>query len=360
MAPFFFNNKDLNIITYYYIVLVSLISLSSYSGVLGMSLLNNNNNGKATTTTTTSGAAGGGGGSIATEARVLNLFRETPLLRSERLSDLMERDVYIKMDALQGSGSFKDRGMAYLCHTLKTQQNITKLISSSGGNAGLAAATVGRALQMQVHVVVPQTTKPLVITKLQILGATVQIHGENWNSADLLARQLVEQDPTSSAAYISPYDNPFLWTGHSTVIDEIYDQLPPNVDPACIIASVGGGGLLCGIFEGLQRRRTQQQSTTNINNKPVASVIAAETIGADSFAQSFVSGQLVRLNAITSIATSLGALQVTPVVLERAKQHQILLNTESAVQVSVCTDAEAVDACVQVRRERKKLDYILL
>ena len=69
--------------------------------------------------------------------------------------------------------------MAHLCATFRAQ-GTTELISSSGGNAGLAVATVGGQLGMGVSVIVPETTKPLVITKLESLGASVTIHGKNW------------------------------------------------------------------------------------------------------------------------------------------------------------------------------------
>jgi L-serine/L-threonine ammonia-lyase len=273
--------------------------------------------------------------SVGSAARSLKLFRETPIVRSNRLSAILNRDVYFKLDSMQASGSFKDRGMGHLCHTLQTQLGTTKLISSSGGNAGLAAATVGQALEMNVMVIVPETTKPHVIEKLRSLNANVQIHGENWNAADQLARELVDKDPT--AAYISPYDNPLLWTGHSTVVDEIFQDVLPHI-PAAIIASVGGGGLLCGILEGLQRQNSK--STT---------VIAAETVGASCFGQSFEKNEMIQLDKIDSIATSLGALQATPVALERAKNHQKMTGNDDTFQISICSDAEAVDACVKVR-----------
>lgn len=86
-----------------------------------------------------------------------------------------------------------------------------KVISSSGGNAGLAVTTVARNIpQMDVSVIVPETTKPLVVEKLRSLGAEVTIHGKNWNAADALARQWVDDAKKSGggAVYVSPYDNP--------------------------------------------------------------------------------------------------------------------------------------------------------
>lgn len=279
--------------------------------------------------------------SVAKLARDLRLFRETPLILSASISAIVGKDVYIKLDALQASGSFKDRGMAHLCHDLKCKGTV-RVISSSGGNAGLAVATVGRQLGLHVSVIVPETTKSLVIEKLKSLQANVTVHGANWNEADKFARELVEVDTT--AAYISPYDHPLLWTGHSTVVDEIFDELDGNV--GCIIASVGGGGLICGVLEGLARHSSSEGG----ENSTV--VITAETEGAASFGESWQRGTLVRLDAIKSIATSLGALEVTPVALERARAHQ---EAGGLVHSAICTDSEAVNACVEFSRDHRIL-----
>ena len=174
---------------------------------------------------------------VASSSRDAGLFIETPLIPSSELTKLCNRPVYLKLDTLQASGSFKDRGMAHLCETFKTQKGTKKLISSSGGNAGLACATVGPKLGMEVSVIVPESTKPIVVNKLKSLGADVTIHGKNWNAADELARKRVEED--AEAEYVSPYDHQLLWTGHSTVVDEIVQQLPGvGNTPAMIIASV--------------------------------------------------------------------------------------------------------------------------
>jgi len=280
---------------------------------------------------------------VAGAARQRGLFFATPLLRSAPMSALTanEQPVYIKLDVLQASGSFKDRGVAHLCHTLQTTQGVTHLVSSSGGNAGLAVATAGLQLGMSVAVVVPETTKSLVVAKLTSLGAAVTVHGANWNAADVLARDMVHQDTTGATAYISPYDNPLLWTGHSTLVDEISEELPDKASAAAIVVSVGGGGLLCGVLEGLDRRG---MFTTK--------VIAAETVGASSFGQAFQKGELVRLEGIDSIATSLGALEVTPAALERAAKYQA---AGGVVQEAMCTDAEAVHACWQFAQDHRIL-----
>jgi len=265
----------------------------------------------------------------AVAARQAGLFQQTPLIKAQTLSQTTGKEIYFKLDNLQASGSFKDRGMAHLCHTVATgPQHVQRVISSSGGNAGLAVATVAPQLGLQVDVFVPETTKPIVIQKLESLGATVTIHGANWNAADALAREKV-QEAGETCVYVSPYDNPLLWTGHSTVVDEILQELP-NV--GAIAVSVGGGGLLCGVLEGLQRHEHKCR------------VIAAETTGADCFAAALQAGHPVRLDAITSVATSLGALETTPATLERAQMYAEDIG--GTVKSMVCTDAQAVQACL--------------
>lgn len=281
-------------------------------------------------------------GDVAAATRARGLFARTPLVPSASLSSLCAgRPVFLKLDGLQASGSFKDRGMAHLCHALHLG-GTRRLVSSSGGNAGLAVATVAPRLGMEVDVVVPKTTKPLVIERLRGLGAAVTVHGKNWNEADALARERAVAD--AGAAYVSPYDHPLLWTGHSTVVDEVREQLAEEgVDgpPAAVVACVGGGGLLCGIFEGMERHFWDK-----------AAVVAAETVGAASFGRALEAGAVVRLPAIDSIATSLGALEVTEVALARTAAHRARGGT---VRSSLCTDAEAVGACVRFAEDHRLL-----
>jgi L-serine/L-threonine ammonia-lyase len=294
----------------------------------------------------------------AVEARKEGLFLATPLIRSDPLSRLAQTDVYLKLDLLQRSGSFKDRGMAHLCHTVLWQgvrnsegvgddgnKSIQTLISSSGGNAGLAVASLGHKLHMSVTVVVPETTKSTVVEKLKSHDATVLIHGENWNAADQLARQMVSDDPTQTSYYVSPYDNPLIWTGHSTLIDEIIDDLPQARTSTTLILSVGGGGLLCGVLEGIER-----------HDLSGITVVTSETEGTASFASSWEAEELITLPRIASVATSLGALQVTPEALVRAQRHVLAgKHNGNNLMAATCTDAEAVQACLQFAHDHRML-----
>ena len=255
----------------------------------------------------------------------------TPLLESLPLSAAAGTRVLLKMETNQPSGSFKDRGMAYMCSALK-DRGASSLICSSGGNAGHAVAAMGRRLGMAVKVIVPKTTKKIMLDKIRAQGADVQVHGENWNAADELARSLVDADP--AAEYIPPYEHELLWEGHSSLVDEL---AAAGERPGAIVASVGGGGLLNGVFLGLKR-----------NDWGDTQVVSAETDGANCFAAAVGNGFApTRLDAITSVATSLGALQCSPKALEFAQAHP--------THACTVTDEEAVGACAFLLDEHRVL-----
>eukprot|EP01034_Spumella_vulgaris_P035653 gene35653-43958_t len=140
-----------------------------------------------------------------------------------------------------------------------------------------------------------------MVEKIQRRGANVIVGGTNWNEADAQARNALEADPT--AQYVPPFDHPLIWEGNSSLIDELHSQLHGEA-PDAIIVSVGGGGLLRGIQLGLERRKW-------FNTR----IYAVETEGAASFAHAKSQGRVMPLTTIKTIASSLGALSVTPSVL---------------------------------------------
>ncbi|CAN7940384.1 unnamed protein product, partial [Ixodes hexagonus] len=135
--------------------------------------------------------------------------------------------------------------------------------------------------------------------------------------------------------YCHPFDSPIVWAGNSTMILEIYEDLC-GVAPGAIVASVGGGGLVCGISEGLAKVGWSQ-----------VPIVAVETKGADSFRASIKADKLVTLPAITSIAAALAIRKVCPKILELYKQRTIFS--------VVLSDKLAVDACVRFADDHRAL-----
>lgn len=246
------------------------------------------------------------------------LHIQTPLLYSQALSRKTGHEIWLKLEALQPSGSFKLRGIGHACEVYQ-EKGAVRFVSSSGGNAGIAVAYAGRRLQVPVLVVVPESTSERAIELIGQENAEVCVHGRSWNEANEYALSLLGKGD----AFLHPFDDPLLWTGHAGMIEETADS---GVKPDAVVLSVGGGGLLCGVIEGLHRCGWRD-----------VPVVAVETEGADSFAESFRRGCLVEKPAITSIATSLGAKQVTGQALEWAARHP--------VRSAVLSDRSAVKAC---------------
>jgi L-serine/L-threonine ammonia-lyase len=257
------------------------------------------------------------------------LHIHTPLIESLPLSERTGRRIWLKMENLQPAGSFKIRGIGLLCEQGK-RDGVSRFVSSSGGNAGYAAAYAGRKLGVQTTVFVPETTPPDARRKIASQGAEVQVAGRVWDEADLEARALAEK---VDGLYVSPFDHPLIWEGHATIVDELAREIEK---PDAIVLSVGGGGLLCGVIEGLRRNGWQD-----------VAVLAVETEGTASLATSLAQGRLVTLERITGVATSLGAKTVAREAFERARRHP--------VQSVVVTDGEAIDACVQFADEHRCL-----
>jgi L-serine/L-threonine ammonia-lyase len=249
------------------------------------------------------------------------LHIDTPLLRAPPELFGSGRTVWLKMDALQASGSFKMRGVGRLVQQ-RVAEGARAVVCASAGNAGMAATLAARACDVPVTIVVPQTTAAAAREAIAARGASVVVHGAVWDESHDHALALAKEQ---GAIDVHPFDDPLLWDGHATLIDEV---VRAGVAFDCVVASVGGGGLLAGIVEGLRR-----------NGSPHVPVIAVETDGAASFAATLAAGEPVTLAAITSIATSLGARRVMPRLLQLAREHEII-----SVVVS---DAQAVQACTR-------------
>lgn len=267
----------------------------------------------------------------------------TPLIASRSLAahlggsdvDVAERPtVWLKLENLQPTATFKIRGLGLLAQELAAA-GARRLVCSSGGNAGLAAAYAGARLGLPVIVVVPASTKARMRELLRAEGAEVRVVGSVWDEADAEARLLARE---ANTGYLPPFDHPTIWRGNASLIEEAHGQLltlgaPP---PDLVICAVGGGGLLCGVLEGL-----------HAVGWPDIPVLAVETEGAASFAAALRAGSPVDIGAITSVATSLGARKVASKAVDWSKQHPL--------ESWVVDDAGALAACRRFADDHRML-----
>lgn len=246
------------------------------------------------------------------------LHIETPLLNSRALSLHSERAIWLKLEALQPPGSFKIRGIGLACEEY-ARRGASRFISSSGGNAGIAVAYAGRQLGIPVIVVVPETTSERARALIAQEGAEVIVHGAAWQEANALAQSML----TPQDAFLHPFDDPLLWQGHAGMIDEVAGA---GLKPDAVVLSVGGGGLLAGVAEGLQR-----------NGWDDVALVAVETEGAASLAAAVAAREHLALPAVSSIATSLAARQVCAQAFHISQTRPL--------HSVVVSDRAAVDAC---------------
>ncbi len=257
------------------------------------------------------------------------LYVVTPLWHSAPLSAAAGLPVWLKMEAFQPSGSFKSRGMGAACQRIAAQ-GVRRVVCASGGNAGLAVAYAGRQLGLAVTIVAPVTTSARARELIAAEGAELLIHGDSWDDSQVYAAELARRE---GAGNIHAFDDAQVWDGHASMIGEI---AAAGVKPGMVVLSVGGGGLLCGVLQGLH--------AAGWGDTPV---LAVETEGAASLAASVQAGRLVTLDKITSLATTLGARRVAAQALDWTRRH--------AVIPWVVSDRAAVDACLRFADDHRVL-----
>lgn len=308
---------------------------------------------------------------------------QTPLVESASLSRAAGCRVFLKLENVQPSGSFKSRAMGnqILSHLVKPENanRPVHFYASSGGNAGLAAVCAARSLGYPCTVVVPLSTKPLMVQKLRTAGAADVIqHGETFSEAGEYMRaeimQTVSEDESPDVAKIAlhPFDNEPIWEGNSTIVDELVTQLPPVVGEDeeqahrgrplpmdAVICSVGGGGLLNGLVMGIERHRAMQKrnhklaaavSGEDVQANPIR-LLAIETDGTDSLAAAVAQNSLVSLSKITSQATSLGAIRVS----EKTFEYAVSPPAGIAVHSAVLSDADAARGVLRLVDDERLL-----
>ncbi|KAF5387083.1 hypothetical protein D9615_001802 [Tricholomella constricta] len=189
-----------------------------------------------------------------------NLWQETPLIYSSKISDALAASAYLKLEY---------RGISLFVQRAKEAHGPSvHLVVASGGNAGLATACAANALQAKCSVYLPEGATQSTLDILRRQKAEVIVVGRHYAEALRAATAAVERE--IDAVMVPAYDHGTLWEGHGSMIKEISTQLPYK--PDAIFCSVGGGGLLGGIIEGC----------TQVGWDDVP-IVALETIGSDCF-----------------------------------------------------------------------------
>jgi threonine dehydratase len=175
------------------------------------------------------------------EQRIRPWVLETPLVSSAPLSDGSGASVFLKLENLQHTGSFKARGAFNRLLALTDAERARGVVAASTGNHGAAVAYAMRSLGIPGRVVVPEDADEAKVAAIRALGAEVEVHGDDSGVSERHARAAAARE---GATYVSPYNDPLVIGGQGTVGIELARQVAPA---AAVFIALGGGGLLAGV-----------------------------------------------------------------------------------------------------------------
>ena len=178
--------------------------------------------------------------------RLHGIAEETPIYLSETFSRRVGREVRLKAENLQRTGSFKVRGAVNKLSTLSEEERAAGVVAASAGNHGQAVAWAARELGMQATIYVPQDAPMAKVEACRNYGAKTVLTGAYFEDALTAAEQHVEE---SGETFIHPYEDQLVIAGQGTIGLELADQVP---DLGTVLIPIGGGGLAMGIATALR------------------------------------------------------------------------------------------------------------
>jgi threonine dehydratase len=267
----------------------------------------------------------------AAKKRIKSDIYYSPCPLSGQLSEFCGAQVYCKLDHLQRTGSFKERGARNALLLLDDSRRAKGVVAASAGNHALGLAYHGKLLGVPVTVIMPESAPLIKITSCQRLGAKVLIHGRNFAEARAFADSLVSQD---GLTYVHGYDDWEIIAGQGTMGLEILDQVP-ELD--AIVVPVGGAGLIAGIGLVVKSLRPEVQ------------VIAVEAENTPSFAEALKAGAPVRVTNHPTLADGLAVPEVGTNAFSLARHYvdQLVRVSEDEIALAILRIVELEKSVVE-------------
>lgn len=247
--------------------------------------------------------------------------RRTPTVYSHTFSESAHADVWLKLENLQRTGSFKLRGALYKIHTLSEAERQRGLVAASAGNHAQGVALAAKLCGATATIVMPRTTPINKVQRTESYGARVLLYGDSYDEASARALELVR---TEGLTLVHPFDDPAVIAGQGTIALEVLDEVP---DVDTIVLPIGGGGLAAGVALAAKAL------------KPGIRVIGVQAAGADAMARSFHAGHRVTLERTRTFADGIRVGRVGELTFELVRRY-----VDDIVTVD---DTEIADALVQ-------------
>lgn len=233
------------------------------------------------------------------EQRIRPYVRETPLEPALVLSQRGQGHVYLKLESLQPTGSFKLRGAMNKLLTLTPEQRAQGIVTASSGNHGAAVAYGLSRLGLQGQIFVPENASPVKVEMIRRFGAEVHSHGNDSGLTELYARDYADQH---GMVYISPYNDEQIIAGQGTIGVELARQLDP-ID--AVFVTIGGGGLISGIAGYLKAAR------------PGIKVIGCLPENSPVMAESVKAGRIIEMDSLPTLSDgSAGGIEPGAITFE--------------------------------------------
>ena len=236
----------------------------------------------------------------AARERIRDVIYHSPCPYSLQLSRLCGCEVYCKLDHLQVTGSFKERGARNKLLRLTDDERRRGVVAASAGNHALALAYHGQDLGVAVTVVMPKSAPIVKLKNTRSFGATVVLHGDAYADAREHALTLARD---GGLVFVSGFDDPDVIAGAGTMGLEILEDVP---DVDAVIVPVGGGGLIAGVGTAVKAL------------KPSVRVIGVEPHHAPTLRASLDAGRVTRIDTRPTLADGLAVAEVGKLCFELA------------------------------------------
>jgi threonine dehydratase len=224
--------------------------------------------------------------------RIANGIVHTPSVPGLAFSDIVPGRLYLKLESMQRTGSFKDRGALNRLLDLNDDQKRRGVVTASAGNHAQALAYHCGRLGIPASVVMPDATPLIKISNTLRYGARVSTHGATLTDSMVEARRIESEE---GLTMVHAFDDELVIAGQGTVGLEIAEQVP---DVTCVVVPIGGGGLISGIATALKTL------TPNVR------VIGVESAAAPSAKASREAGKVVHIEATETIADGIAVKRV--------------------------------------------------
>ena len=231
---------------------------------------------------------------VAARARIGRLVRNTPLMPSANLSATTGVDLWMKLETLQVTGAFKERGAANCLLSLSDEARARGVVAASAGNHAQGLAINAQRLGVPATIVMPRFTPRVKVARTRRYGADVVLHGDDYEAAAAHARALCE---ARGAAFVHPFDDPAVIAGQGTLGLEVLEALD-SLD--AIVVPIGGGGLISGVALAIKALR------------PSVEVIGVQSASFPSMERAFAQGSPTTVPGARTIAEGIAVKQTSP------------------------------------------------